>query len=99
MIADCPPNRRPPLSLWGKREGGAILSLHANPPIPCLGRFSRGMQFGVGFYSAFLVADKLRVQSRCHETADEQWCWEADAGSHKYTIRADTDKSLVRGTR
>ncbi|MEW5299518.1 MAG: hypothetical protein WDW36_002529 [Sanguina aurantia] len=56
-------------------------------------------QFGVGFYSAFLVADKLRVQSCCHETSDQQWCWEADAGSHKYTIRQDTDKSLVRGTR
>jgi len=46
-------------------------------------------QFGVGFYSAFLVADKVRVQSRSWED-DKQWLWEAAAGSHKFSISEDT---------
>eukprot|EP00195_Chlamydomonas_chlamydogama_P008026 CAMPEP_0202897914 /NCGR_PEP_ID=MMETSP1392-20130828/6552_1 /ASSEMBLY_ACC=CAM_ASM_000868 /TAXON_ID=225041 /ORGANISM="Chlamydomonas chlamydogama, Strain SAG 11-48b" /LENGTH=777 /DNA_ID=CAMNT_0049583681 /DNA_START=134 /DNA_END=2467 /DNA_ORIENTATION=- len=55
-------------------------------------------QFGVGFYSAFLVADKVRVQTKSHED-DKQWLWEAAAGSHQYTVREDTDAPLGRGTR
>ncbi|GFR43638.1 hypothetical protein Agub_g4739 [Astrephomene gubernaculifera] len=55
-------------------------------------------QFGVGFYSAFLVADKVRVQSKSPEDP-KQWLWEAAAGSHQYTIREDDAADLVRGTR
>ncbi|GFH18619.1 HATPase_c domain-containing protein, partial [Haematococcus lacustris] len=56
-------------------------------------------QFGVGFYSAFLVADRVVVQSK---SADEgqQWVWEAAAGSHQYKIYEDkSGDDLVRGTR
>ncbi|KAG2453711.1 hypothetical protein HYH02_001923 [Chlamydomonas schloesseri] len=55
-------------------------------------------QFGVGFYSAFLVADRVRVQSKSPEDT-KQWVWEAAAGSHQYSIREDAAKDLVRGTR
>lgn len=57
-------------------------------------------QFGVGFYSAFLVSDRVKVQSRSPED-DKQWVWEAEAGSHKYTIREDdpSEQDLKRGTR
>jgi heat shock protein beta len=56
-------------------------------------------QFGVGFYSSFLVADRVVVQSRNHAD-DKQWRWEATAGSHEFKIREDTDaERLPRGTR
>ena len=55
-------------------------------------------QFGVGFYSAFLVADRLRVQTKSFED-EKQWVWEAAAGSHQFTIKEDTEPSLIRGTR
>jgi heat shock protein beta len=43
-------------------------------------------QFGVGFYSAFLVADKVSVLSRAagEATAHE---WTSSAGAHSYTVR------------
>ncbi len=41
-------------------------------------------QFGVGFYSAFMVADCVTVESRAFG-ADEAWCWES-RGSQGYTI-------------
>lgn len=41
-------------------------------------------QFGVGFYSAFMVADKVTVTSRACG-ADEAWCWESH-GADGYTI-------------
>ena len=41
-------------------------------------------QFGVGFYSAFMVAKKVRVVSRAFGS-DEAWAWESD-GVEGYTI-------------
>ncbi len=41
-------------------------------------------QFGVGFYSAFMVADKVTVISKAYGS-DEAWKWES-AGSDGYTI-------------
>lgn len=36
-------------------------------------------QFGVGFYSAFMIADRVEVVSRgCHETTG--WTWSSDGG-------------------
>ncbi|MDP1939738.1 MAG: molecular chaperone HtpG, partial [Gallionella sp.] len=38
-------------------------------------------QFGVGFYSAFIVADKVTVTTRrAGENADQGVCWESDGG-------------------
>ena len=41
-------------------------------------------QFGVGFYSAFMVADKLTVRTRAYGS-DEAWQWES-SGADGYTI-------------
>jgi molecular chaperone HtpG len=47
-------------------------------------------QFGVGFYSAFMVADHVKVISRAHGS-DEAFLWQS-AGAEGYTIEP-TDKS------
>ncbi len=52
-------------------------------------------QFGVGFYSAFMVADKVTVTSR-RAGADEAWQWESD-GKGSFTI-APADSETPRGT-
>ena len=41
-------------------------------------------QFGVGFYSAFMVGKRVRVVSRSY-TSDEAWAWESD-GIEGFTI-------------
>ncbi|KAL6772183.1 HSP90C [Auxenochlorella protothecoides x Auxenochlorella symbiontica] len=55
-------------------------------------------QFGVGFYSAFLVADKVTVQTKSNASED-QWTWEGAAGAHSYKVRRDAEVDLKRGTR
>ena len=49
-------------------------------------------QFGVGFYSAFMVANHVKVISKAYGS-DKAYCWESD-GADGYTI-TETEKAAV----
>src|SRR6516225_1694414 len=54
-------------------------------------------QFGVGFYSAFMVADRIIVTSR-RAGAPEAWIWSSSGGSGFEIAQAGADAVPARGT-
>lgn len=62
------------------------------------GDISQIGQFGVGFYSAFLVADRIQVASK-HHSSETQYIWTSTNGSSEFNIYEDPrGNTLPRGT-
>ena len=54
-------------------------------------------QFGVGFYSVFLVADRVIVASK-HDDSPKQWIWESTGDGTFYLYEDERGNTLGRGT-
>jgi molecular chaperone HtpG len=52
-------------------------------------------QFGVGFYSVFMVADKVRVVSRSYKKDEQAYAWESTGGA---TFTIEPAEREARGT-
>jgi molecular chaperone HtpG len=72
----------------GSKEFIKNVSASGKPDVSLIG------QFGVGFYSAFMLAESVRVRSRSYRE-ESGWEWESDGSGTFSVVEAD---GLPRGT-